>query len=815
MSINDRDLASDRVEELLGRLNLEEKIRLLTGSSMWEMHPAPAVGLGVIRMSDGPVGVRGLEWDERDPALNLPNPSSIASTWDEDAARTAGRALGAESRRKGVHILLAPTVGLHRSPLGGRNFESWSEDPYLTARLSVAFVEGVQSQGVAATAKHFAYNDTDTDRMEYDAVIDEDVRHELYLRPFEDLVKAGVWAVMSSYNRVDGIMVSDHRALTHDLLKEHWGFDGLVMSDWFANRSVVASARSGLDVSMPGPISPWTEGLLEAVRSGEVPESDIDEKVRRILRLADRTGALSPGGALPTAEPLDDDSLAVLTARSMVLMINDGILPLSTDAQLLIIGEPAIDVAPQGGGSAHVDAATISQPLDVLLQRFGDATFVHGPRVKRIPGRIPATAATDPVDGSPGFRLEYLSPDGSVVRSEHRMASDIASLGDWNGAATEARLRFDLEVQAAGAHEVVVFGSGEFMLEIGGVTVGQGSIELDGVDLIEGLVRPPHRSFDVQLEAGWTPVALSFAPSGIDTVPIARFGMATRGPLAVDDDLIRDAVEAARKADVVLIVAGTTDDVEAEGFDRPDMRLPGRQDELISAVVDANPRTVVAVNAGASYELPWSRDVAALLWMGFPGEAGGRALADVVSGVQEPWGRLTTTFVARLEDAAVPSAVPQDGRVHYSERRAFGHRRVGVGTHRGEVPDPAFPFGHGLGFTDWEFVSAVRAVNEGSESVSVVVRNVGARDGREVVQVYLVPPKDVALGDAALPRLVGFGSVRLSAGESATIDIEIDPRAAGRYDADVHDWVPIDGGTLVVGRSSMDSEALEVKRTAA
>jgi beta-glucosidase len=799
-------------ESLIARLTLEDKVRLLTGSSMWEMHPSPGVGLAPIRMSDGPVGVRGLQWDERDPSLNLPNPASVAATWDEGMAALAGRALGAEARRKGVNVLLAPTIGLHRSPLGGRNFESWSEDPYLTARLAVAFAHGVQSQGVAATAKHFAFNDTDADRMEYDAVIDEDVRQELYLRPFQDMVDAGVWAVMSSYNRVDGIWVSDHRGLTWDLLKAQWGFDGFVMSDWFANRSVVASARSGLDVSMPGPVSPWTTGLLDAIRSGEVPEAEIDEKVRRVLLLAQRTGAIDGAPPLPDPRPIRQEELVDLAARSMVLLRNEGALPLASDVRLLVIGESAIDVATQGGGSAHVEPETVSQPLDALAATFPGVRFAHGPRVKRIPRRIPLSAARDPESGEPGFRLEYLSASGAVVSSEHRRSSDIASLGDWEHGHVSVRLRFRLAVEIDGIHEIVVFGRGDFALAVDGETLAQGTIELDDVDLIEGLVRPPHRSVTVPLRVGAVDISLAFAPSAVDVVPIARFGLAMRPPLTDDDALIAEAVAAASEAEVVLIVAGTTDDVESEGFDREDIRLPGRQDEVIRAVAAVNPRTIVAVNAGSVYELPWADDVAAILWMGFPGEVAGQALAEVIAGEREPWGRLTTTFVAELEHAAVPATRPVAGQVVYAERDAFGHRAVGVGRHRGGAPEPRFPFGHGLGYSTWELVDVRRTLMDGGEHVVASLRNTGPRPGREVIQVYLVPPVDAVSGAAQLPRLVGFAAASADPGESVEVIVPIDDRAAGTWDAAQDRWVPLRGGTLVVGRSSLDPAALELSR---
>ncbi|HCU51534.1 MAG TPA: glycosyl hydrolase, partial [Micromonosporaceae bacterium] len=356
---------------LLERLSLEDKVSLLTGADFWTLPPLPQIGLDALVLSDGPAGVRGTAWDERDPSLLLPNPAALGATWDPLAVELAGRMLGAEARRKGVHVLLAPTLNIQRAPLAGRNFECFSEDAFLTARLAVAYVRGVQSCGVAATAKHFVGNDSENGRMTYDSRIPPEQLRETYLLPFEAAVQeAGVWAVMAAYNSVDGTTMTEHRPLLTGVLKEEWGFDGVVMSDWMATRSTHASATAGLDLVMPGPDGPWGPALIEAVKAGELLEQVVDEKVMRILRLASRVGALatfSPAPPVPADPPVP--SLRRLAADGMVLLDNPrGILPLDSGElrKVALIGPNAVAFSAQGGGSAHVNPPYLSNVADSL-----------------------------------------------------------------------------------------------------------------------------------------------------------------------------------------------------------------------------------------------------------------------------------------------------------------------------------------------------------------------------------------------------------------------------------------------------------------
>ena len=778
-------------------LDLAGKVRLLTGKDAWTLHEMPEIRLRSLVTSDGPGGVRGTLWDERDPSLNVPNATTLAATWDDDLAETAGRLIGADARKKGVHVLLAPTVGLHRSPLGGRNFEAWSEDPYLTGRLASAFVRGVQSQGVGATAKHFVLNDSETERRSYDAQLAEDVLRELYLRPFEDLVRAGVWLVMAAYNRHAGLLMTEHRPLTWDVLKREWGFDGVVVSDWHAVRSTVSSARSGTDLEMPAAIDQhWGDALVAAVRAGQVDEAAIDDKVLRVLRLAARTGALEGTGTVlpePVSLAEADRELREVAGRGMVLLRNTGVLPLDpSTGSLAVIGELADHVSTQGGGAAHVEPVYVVQPLTALRARFGDR-LVHepGPALSRMLWPLPLELTRDPVEGGPGFSLEIFDGDGEVLRTEHREAATFVFHGTLPAGAAHLRWTTDLRVPDGGVHQLAVTGSGRFRVLVDDQELGTYALTPDLDDDVQAIVHPPEARIDLELHPAVT-VRLV-----IDTEPLLaaggtlwRFGVGYRAPQPDDDEMLRRAVDAARTADAAVVVVGATDDHEVEGLDRVDLRLPGRQDELVAAIAAANPRTVVVVNAGSVYALPWADDVAAIVWAGMPGQEAGDALADVLTGDLEPWGRLTTSVPRAGGDTPIPSTTPVDGVLAYEEGHAIGYRG-----YQSAGATPQYAFGHGLGYTTWSFEAAELSAD--ASAVSVSVRNTGVRAGREVVQVYYRP-------DAATIRLVGFAGVVAEPGQRATVTVDIDARAASRWDVQVHAWTSLVGGELRIGRSVED-----------
>jgi beta-glucosidase len=788
---------------LLGRLTLEQKVGLLTGADFWSLNPIPEIGLREVLLSDGPNGVRGTAWDERETSLLFPNPSALAATWDPGQARRAGALMGAQARDKGIAWHLAPNINLHRSPLGGRHFECYSEDPLLTAEIAEGFVEGVQEQGVAVTVKHYIGNESETDRMTYDAEISEKTLREVYLPPFEAAVRAGAWSVMASYNSVNGASLTDNRRLLTEVLKDELGFDGAVVSDWMATRTAAASANAGLDVVMPGPQGPWGDALVAAVRAGEVAESVIDDKVLRVLRLAARTGCLDGfEGPAPSTTPADAEAtIRDIAARAMVVLRNEGgLLPLDPGklSRVAVIGPNAALLTAQGGGSAHVNPEHVVSPLTGLTEVFGPGVVVdHAPGVvtQRLLPPITIATARDPETNQAGLRVDYVSSDGAVLGSELRTASRLVFMGNMPTGTAEIRMRTDLVLEDAGTHWFSVSGGGVYALKIGESAAVAISLVGENNDPVEALVKPPEHRVSAELAAGIVPVELRVS---VDPgFPLAIFGLNHEGPQPDADELFAAAVEAARAADVAVVVVGTTDEVESEGFDRKDLRLPGRQDELVAAVIAANPRTVVVVNAGAPVEMPWRDDASAILWAWLPGQEGGYAVADALTGAVEPGGRLPTTFPAVAADAPVLSTQPVDGTIEYSEGSLFGYRGYAAA---GTVP--AYPFGHGLGYTTWEYEDIradVADTETGAVSLTVRVRNTGSRTGREVVQIYVGGEDDLP------PRLAGFDMVIASPGEIVTALVQIDRRTLARWDEKAAEWrVAAGPRTLLAGRSATD-----------
>ena len=805
----------DHEAEIAGRLaqlTLEQKVRLMTGADIWALHPIPEIGLRRLVTSDGPAGVRGETWDERSSSANVPSPTALAASWDPVRVERMGRLLASEARRKGVDVLLAPTVNLHRTPYGGRHFECFSEDPELTAMIGTAYVRGLQAEGVAATVKHFVANDSETDRFFVDALVDERVLRELYLAPFERIVGAGAWAVMAAYNKVNGTTMTEN-LLQRDVLKREWGFDGVIMSDWYATRSVAAAGEELLDLAMPGPLSPWTEGLLDAVRSGELSESMIDGHVLRLLRLAARVGALEGlDPATPPARRWSEEELKTelraTSAAGMVLIKNDGALPLESRSltKVAVIGPNAATGRTLGGGSATVFPSYVVSPLDGLRIAFGDQVKIgHAVGVRS--SERTEIALKDQLhlpDGSgPGIEVIFFDADDHELGRQQRQAGSMMWWGPVQegltaGEIDHLQLTTRLRVPESGRYLVGASGLGEFRLVIDGEVLFDQTITLPpDADMVEGIMKPPQQLAVVALEGGRdVPVELTYRAGGDTTLGGADVAMLTVqlnvGPVLDEQAEFERAVALAAESDVAVVVVGTNEEVESEGFDRTSLALPGRQDELVRAVAGANPRTVVVVNSGAPVLLPWADDVAAVLASWFPGQEFGNALADVLTGAVEPGGRLPVTWPASAE--GLPSVQPVNGALPYDEGLLIGYRWY-LATNR----QPAFPFGHGMGYTTWAYQDLAVA----GDTVTVTVRNTGDRAGREVVQVYASRP-DSAVERA--PRwLVGCAAVEAAAGEVVSASIDVGDHNFRHWDSSAHTWIT-ESGTyqLYAGRSVTD-----------
>jgi beta-glucosidase len=812
--------ADARLRELARSLSLEQQIKLLTGADVWSTHALPEIGLKRIVLSDGPAGVRGEDFDERHDSVSLPSSSALSATWSVDIARRYGQVLGQEARRKGVHAVLGPTINLHRSPLGGRHFECMSEDPRLTATLAAGYVSGVQSMGVGATPKHYLANEAETERFTSDSVVDERSLRELYLAAFEDaMTEARAWLVMSSYNSINGTTASENTLLETPLSSE-WGFDGVVVSDWTGVRSVEA-ANAHQDLEMPGPVGHWGARLLAAVEDGRVSRDAILEKVTRILRLAARVGSLEGFDPAVTEFPGELDGAQVareVAVRGAVLVRNEGgLLPLDAAAlgSVAVIGHNAEEARTQGGGSATVMPKYTVSPLEGLRTALPDGvtvTYARGAKVAEGLQPFARKSLHNPVSGVPGMRVTFLDAEGEEISGEDRLASHVIWFGVGIPDGTAAILmQTEWTAETAGVHHLGVGTVGQIRLAFDGKDVFNSELEDETDVLGAALFDPPQTIHSVETAAGQrVAVEALYRLPQQQEIPLTAILLGEETVVADPQAEIRAAAEAARTADVAIVVVGTNAAIESEGFDRKDLDLPGHQNELVEAVAAVNPRTVVVVNSGSPVLMPWLDRVGAVLLGWFGGQEFGAAVADILLGNEEPGGRLPTTWPAALEDVPVLNTTPVDGKVVYAEGIHVGYR-AWLRQQAGGGAAPLLPFGFGLGYTTFELgtAHAPRTVTVGQDVVvHVPVRNTGTRTGREVVQVY------VAREDSAVERpvrwLAGFAGTHLAAGGTDSVQVRIPARAFGHYDGG---W-QVERGSfrLLVGRHAADDfQALEIE----
>jgi beta-glucosidase len=776
--------------DLVARLTLEQKVRLLTGASAWSLHEEPAVGLRALVVSDGPTGVRGQALDDRAPSAALPSATAIAASWDLDRVRELGRLIAAEARAKGVDVVLGPTINLHRSPRGGRHFEAYSEDPWLTGELAAAYVESLQEQGVGATPKHYIANDSETDRQSVDVRVDERTLRELYLAPFERAVEAGAWLVMSSYNQVNGAYAAANELLRTPL-KSEWGFDGVVVSDWGGVKDTDGSANAAQDLVMPGPDGPWGEALVAAVRAGRVPEAAIDEKVERLLRLAARVGALEGAPAAREVPAWTEERTAGLlreaAADGMVLARNKGVLPLTGTPRIAVLGGHALRGRHQGGGSAMVFPAVEHAPLAGIAAAFPGT--VHAPGIPPEPELRPFTKGqVRTPDGGPGTLVRYVDEDGETFATEVFPSGRFGWLFDPTLArAARIEFRTTYVAPATGRRKIGFSALGAATLRVDGKTLFDQEIALEGDDVILGVLHPPVTTFAYDLVEGQElRIELDVRPFLPGGVPFSMIMLGTDEVFGDPETELVRAVEAARDADVAVVVVGTTETIESEGHDRRTLALPAGQDELVRRVAAVNDRTIVVVNAGAPVLMPWLDEVSAVLLSWFPGQEFGTALADVLTGAKEPGGRLTTTWPAAEADVPVWTVEPTDGRLSYEEGLHIGYR---AWARRAGGPAPALAFGSGLGYTDWRVADArITADAAGGARVTATVSNIGGRAGKQVVQAFISRADDSGIERPAL-WLAGFAVVRAEAGTDTTITIDLAPRAFQHWSVPERAWI--------------------------
>ena len=827
-----QDLDVIDIDAALTSLSLSDKCRLVAGRTTWETRAFPDAGIPAIKMSDGPTGIRGEgHGGGGTPGVAVPAGITLGATWDPALLGEIGSLLGMEARRKSAHVLLGPNVNLHRTPVGGRTFECYSEDPELTAALATEYVRGVQSHDVAVTVKHFVCNDTEIERMSVDVQVDDRTLRELYLRPFEATVRdAGAWGIMSAYNRLNGEFCAHHRGLLTDILRTEWGFDGFVVSDWFGVHKATPAANAGLNIEMPAPVRVYGDKLVASVERGEVTEAQVDSLVRDILVLAQRVRA-DERSAHDPEESVDDPAERALTRRAAVsgtvLLRNESIdgrpvLPFDAAAltSVAVIGPNATIDRSMGGGSASLVPFGHRTLVEALTDRIGPGTstdaavtFEAGVRIDRLTPVAPRRQLVQP-NGEPGLHIEYINGrdwTGDAVVQQTAPSSMIRFFGstpegvDPRGFAT--RITGSFVPDSDGPHVIGVVSTGPFIIDVDSTTI----IDDTGMELPRSEEFFGYGSVEatatVECTAG-VPIELNlrWATAEMNGFAAIRFGFRSPEPA----DLMDRAVAAAAAADIAVVMVGTNDEWETEGFDRTTMDLPGRQDELVRRVVAANPRTAVIINAGSPVTMDWAdaaddNSARAVLTSFFAGQEQAESLVDVLLGDADPGGRLPTTIPVRLADhpAYLHHRPDHDsagkGTQVYGEGLFMGYRGYDA---RNIVP--RFAFGHGLSYGSTRWGEAIiTSESVGIITVEVPVAATGSRAATVVVQGYIAaidaacirPPKELKTWDKFV----------VEPGASQTAQLNFPRSAFRRWDTATSDWI-VEAGEyeLVIAASATD-----------
>jgi beta-glucosidase len=798
-----------RIDDLVSQMTLDEKISMLAGTGLWYSTAVSRLGIPSFRMADGPNGVRGI-WSEMSPtAAATPVGTALGATWNPDLAEKIGNVLGEELKDKSGHILLAPTVNIHRTPIAGRNFECFAEDPYLSGTLASAYIKGIQDRGVGACIKHFVANDQEYQRHSISSEVDERTLREIYLEPFRIAIrKSNPWAVMSSYNRVNGRYACENDHTLLEILKGEWGYQGIVMSDWFGTYDEQVPT-GGLDIEMPGPAR-WmaNEVVKKALANGTLTEESINDKVRRLLCVLEKAGLFEN----PTHHPeraLDNSRhrkiIRQAAAEAIVLLKNEGrILPLKKAKTIAVIGPHAAEASIFGGGSSSgFRPHYVVSPLEGIKARAGKNV-----RIDYAPGCLihktlsaPAPETLSTVDGQRGLSLSIFNGTEFAGDPVFTQITPFVNHGWFHFSVPNANQESFSMIQEgfftpreSGRHTFALGGIGWSKLLLGGDLLIDHSHDSNmGQEL----------TAEIELEGGQPyPIRIEYYWQGDP-----RFRSVKLGHLPPQSkDALADAVKLARKADVVIVVASLNDEWESEGFDRVDIKLPGPQNKLIKQVARANKNTIVVLNAGSAVEMPWIDRVPAVLQLWYDSQEQGHALADVLFGDVNPSGKLPTTFPVRLEDNPAYINYPgESGRVRYGEGIFVGYRYYDK-----KDITPLFPFGHGLSYTRFKYSKLrlnKKSINPSQTlTVKVDVTNTGKVAGKEVVQLYVHDVK--ATFARPEKELKAFAKVELKPQQTKTVSFTLDREAFWYFDVDLNRWTTEAGEYEVwVGASSRDIRA--------
>ncbi|KAJ8112459.1 hypothetical protein OPT61_g5180 [Boeremia exigua] len=798
---------SAKIEKILGSLTLEEKISLLAGKDFWETVPVSDKGVPSIKTSDGPNGARGEVFAGGTRAACFPAAVCSAATWNPEFAQRIGNALAEETKTKGARVLLAPTMCNHRHPLGGRNFESFSEDPFLTGKMATQVINGLQEKGIAATIKHFAVNEQETERLAVDEIVSERALREIYLKPFEMAVKdAKPWAVMTAYNKVNGTHADSNLFLLKQVLREEWRYDGLVMSDWGGTNSTADSLNAGLDLEMPGPTRWRTkDAVLKAVKDGEVSEETITARARNVLNLIEKVGAFENPEIPPEqsiVNPAHSKLIREVGGQGITLLKNDGaILPLKKEkvkGKKIGLFGLAKEALIHGGGSASLNAHYRISPEEGLKAAYGDdVEFKYAQGAQTYRQLPPLGKHCKDAQGSHGWSMELFESGKSKPWKtiDNFKESSFSPILDQEAINKEVKLTTTFAPSATGKHYLGCSGIGPTKVTINDELVfEQKGNSPDPMGFLLG--GNPEKEFTHSFKAGETyKVQIHSTPpvGGSDWGILAGLPGFRMGFMLEEEhnlDLLTQAKDLAKEVDIAIVFTGHTPAWETEGQDQQSFNLPrdGSQDALVDSVASVNRNTIVVNSTGVAVAMPWLEKVAALVQAWFPGQEAGNAIADIISGAVNPSGRLPVSFPKRIEDAPAYGNFPGEKKndqltVKYEEGVFVGYR------HYDRIPKEKvqFPFGFGLSYTTFALGSGkVEQTSTDGFKATITAKNTGSIAGATVVQLYTGRKQQSS--EHPIKTLAAFKRVHLEAGEEKTIELPVSLRDVAYFDEASKGW---------------------------
>ncbi|TFL02721.1 glycoside hydrolase family 3 protein [Pterulicium gracile] len=803
------------VENIIYKLPASDKVKLLAGEDRWHTYTIPEHGIPGLRVSDGPNGIRGTRMFNGVPSSCFPCATGLAASFDLDLAEEVGSALADECIAKGVHVLLGPTVNVLRSPLGGRGFESFSPDPYVNGMFAARYIVGVQAKGVAACIKHYVGNEQEFERKSTDSIIGERALREIYLKPFQMAVKhSNPWTFMTSYQQVNGEHVADSNFFLNDVLRKEWGWDGAVISDWTGVYTTAASIKAGCDLEMPGPSVIRGAAALRSMVGRKLTVDDLDKCVRRILNLVN----IAIDSNIPFNAPeagIDTQELRSLLRRtaadSIVLLKNDdAILPITTPKRIAVIGPNARLAYTSGGGAASLLESWTVSPLQGITQaakKIGaEVKYTLGTRGVKVLPLLDANLSVDKVLGEWWNKKpsdDFFSDRAGVELPEAEWSTRSQTTRNWCIDGVDADIVQPMSYQRW-TFTFIPDTSGDWLF--GAFTAGFGLVFFDGHLIIDhynnaqigpnfmGKATEEERALVKNLQAG---KEYKVEVRGTADIPFfqgdnfaPKGGFRLGGECVVDEEEeMEKAVRLARDSDVTVVVVGLNQDWESEGWDRDDLTLPLRTNELVSRILKADPRAVIINQSGTPVEMPWANDAKAILQAFYGGNELGNGIADVVFGKVNPSARLTMTFPKRMEDSpsfpAFSTRSEGYNKCFYTEGIYVDYRGHDI-----KKVDPLFAFAHGLSYTSFSTstLSASPISASGTFEVTVTVQNTGKVVGREVILVYI---HDVVSKLPRPPReLKAFAKTKeLQPGEEETVVLSLDRDALGYWSDEKHAWV--------------------------